>query len=98
MGGAPDKDDLSHMNVENNEPGAFGEALNRQFDNILGSSGAEYSKSSQAAEVFDNAKMTLDSTGKLLGINEFLEADNSDSFFSMAETAGSAVAMVPIYL
>ena len=95
VGGAPDKDDLSHMNVENNEPGAFGEAINRQFDNILGSPGPEYSKSSQAAEVMENAKMTLDSTGKLLGINEFLEADNSDTFFSMAETAGSAIAMVP---
>ena len=66
MGGAPDKSDLSHMNVENNPPGAFGEAFNRQLDNILGSSDPEYNKSSQAAEVLDNAKMTLDSTGKLL--------------------------------
>tara|TARA_B100000242_G_scaffold292467_1_gene267937 strand:+ start:1665 stop:3098 length:1434 start_codon:yes stop_codon:yes gene_type:complete len=95
VGGAPSKSDLSHMNVENNPPGAFGEAFNRQLDKILGSSGPEYNKSSQAAEVLDNAKMTLDSTGKLFGINEFLEADNSDTFFRMAETAGSAIGMVP---
>ena len=97
-GGQPvetEQKDLSHMDIENHPPGAFGEAFHRQVDNILGSSNPESNKSSQAAEVLDNAKMTFDSTTKLLGINEFLEADNSDSFFSMAETAGSAIAMVP---
>ncbi len=94
-GGYPDKGDLSHMNVENNPAGAFAGAINRQLDNILGSSDPEFNKSSQAAEVLDNAKLTLDSTGKLFGIKEFLEADNSDSYFNMAETAGSAIAMVP---
>lgn len=97
-GGQPDtseKEDLSRMSAENNPPGAIGEAFHRQIDNIFGSSTPESNKSSQAAEVMDNAKMTFDSTTKLLGINEFLEADNSDSFLSMAETAGSAVAMVP---
>lgn len=94
-GGYPDKGDLSHMNVENNPAGAFAGAINRQLDNILGSSSPEFNKSSQAAEVLDNAKLTLDSTGKLFGIKEFLETDNSDTYFSMAETAGSAIAMVP---
>ena len=91
--GAPSKSDLSHMNVENNPPGAFGEAFRRNnwikfwvllVQNII---------NQVRQQVLDNAKMTLDDTGKLFGING-AEADNSD-FFRMAETAGSAIGMVP---